>query len=86
MTMIENGVTLLTVNSAGVFFVDFYKPFDCIGNDLLIAKLRTYGFDTDALKFIYSYHQKQKTRDSWFITAFLLKYTLVNLKNLFLGH
>ena len=34
---------------------DLSKAFDCIGCDLLIAKLNAYGFDKKALKLIYDY-------------------------------
>ena len=34
---------------------DLSKAFDCIGCDLLIAKLNAYGFDKKALKIIYDY-------------------------------
>ena len=39
---------------AGAPLTDLSKTFDFIDHDLLIAKLDAYGFDTDALKFIYS--------------------------------
>ena len=34
---------------------DLSKAFDCICNNLLIAKLNVYGFDKKTLKFIYDY-------------------------------
>ena len=40
--------------------MDLSKAFDCISNDLLIAKLSAYGFDKTALKYIYSYFKKRK--------------------------
>ena len=35
--------------------VDLSKAFDTLNHGLLIAKLSAYGFEHDALKFIYSY-------------------------------
>ena len=40
---------------AGALLTDLTKAFDCIDHSLLIAKLHAYGFDTNALRFIYSY-------------------------------
>ena len=31
------------------------KPFDCITHDLIVAKLRAYGFDRSSLKLMNSY-------------------------------
>ena len=47
---------------AGALLTDFSKAFDCIDHKLLIAKLHAYGFDNDALKFIYSYLKGRKER------------------------
>ena len=35
--------------------MDLSKAFDTLNHDLLRAKLSVYGFEYDALKFIYSY-------------------------------
>ena len=35
--------------------MDLSKVFDTLNHDLLIAKLNAYGFQHEALKFIYSY-------------------------------
>ena len=35
--------------------MDLSKAFDCISHDLIIAKLKAYGFQNDSLKIIYSY-------------------------------
>ena len=38
------------------------QSIDAIIHKLLIAKLHAYGFDTDALKFIYSFFKGRKQR------------------------
>ena len=40
---------------AGILLTDLLKAFDCINHDLLIAKLRAYGFGLESLTFIQSY-------------------------------
>ena len=42
-------------NFVGAILMDLSKAFDCISHDLLIAKLHAYGFESTALKYIYSY-------------------------------
>ena len=62
MAMIEKWRKLLDIRDhAGVLFTDLSKAFDCIDHELLIPKLHAYGFDTDALKCIYS-HLKGENR------------------------
>ena len=48
----------------GALLTDLSKAFDCLSHELLIAKLRVYGFDLPALKLIQSYlsNRKQKTK------------------------
>ena len=35
-------------------FMDLSKAFDTINHDLMLAKLKAYGFSTDALNFMHS--------------------------------
>ena len=44
----------------GAVLMDLSKAFDCIPHDLLIAKIHAYGFDLDALTFIYSYLKRRR--------------------------
>ena len=46
----------------GALLTDLSKAFDCIPHDLFIAKLETYGFEADALIFIYDYLSNGKQR------------------------
>ena len=59
MAMIENWRKFLGLGGhADALLTDLSKVFNCIDHELLIAKLHAYGFDTDALKFIYSLGKK----------------------------
>ena len=61
--MIEKWRKFLDIaGHAGALLTDLSKAFDCIDHELLIAKLHAYGFDNDALKFIYSYLKGRKQR------------------------
>ena len=65
MAMIEKWQKFLDIGGhAGALLTDLCKAFHCIDHELLILKLHAYGFDTDVLKFIYSYlkGRKQRTR------------------------
>ena len=54
---------------AGGILTDLSKAFDCLSHDLMIAKLEAYGFDKNALKFVYSYlkNRKQRTKFTQFL-------------------
>ena len=63
MAMIEKWRKFLDIGGhAAALLTDLSKAFDCIDHELLIAKLHAYGFDNDALKFIYSYLKGRKQR------------------------
>ena len=49
-------------NSAGGILTDLSKAFDCLNHNLLIAKLKAYGFGINALKFVYNYLKERKQR------------------------
>ena len=48
--------------SAGSILTDLSKAFDCLNHNLLIAKLEAYGFENNALNFVYNYLQERKQR------------------------
>ena len=73
---LKNGKKLLNKRNVGVVLTDLSKAFDCINHVLLIAKLDAYGFENNALSFIYNYltkrSQRTKVKDSyssWRITS-----------------
>ena len=47
---------------AGPLLTDLSKAYDCIDHELLVSKLHACLFDTDALKFTYSYLNRGKQR------------------------
>ena len=47
---------------AGALLTDLSKAFDCLHHELLIAKLQAYGFDDQALSYVYSYLSVRKQR------------------------
>ena len=50
-------------NSAGAVLTDLSKAFDCLNHDMLIAKLAAYGFEKNAINFIYYLKErKQRTK------------------------
>ena len=44
----------------GAVLTDLSKAFDCIPDDLLIAKLSAYGLTSDSLCYTYSYLKQHK--------------------------
>ena len=47
---------------AGAILMDLSKAFDCLNDELLIAKLEAYGFSRSALKLVYDYILNRKQR------------------------
>ena len=48
--------------SFGALLTDLSKAFDCVNNELIIAKLHAYGLSYSALKLIQSYLSKRKQK------------------------
>ena len=46
----------------GTLLMDLTKAYDCINNELIIAKLAAYGLNEDSLKLIKNYLSKRKQR------------------------
>ena len=44
----------------GAVLMDLSRAFDCIPQDLIIAKLAAYGSDTETVRLIYSYLKSRK--------------------------
>ena len=44
----------------GAVLMDFSKAFDCIPDELVIAKLAAHGFDKNMIRYIYSYLKSRK--------------------------
>ena len=49
----------------GAVFMDLSKAFDTINHDLLITKLKAYGFSNNALLFMLSYLKNRSQRVGW---------------------
>ena len=60
--MIERWKKALDEKNVRTVLTDLSKAFDCLNHELLIAKLEAYGFETEALSFIYDYLSKRNQR------------------------
>ena len=60
--MLENKSALDKSESACALFMDLSKAFDTINHDLLLAKLKAYGFSKDALTLMVSYLKNLKQK------------------------
>ena len=56
-------------DSFGTLLTDLSKGFDCLLHELLIAKLAAYSFSQCALKLMYTYDRKQRTKISIFYSS-----------------
>ena len=56
-------------NKIGAITIDLSKVFDTLNHNLLLCKLKAYGFNKNALTFIQSYftnrYQRTKVRDKF---------------------
>ena len=43
-------------------FMGLSKTFDAINHELMLAKLKAYGFSTNALNFMHSYLKNRKQK------------------------
>ena len=43
-------------------FMGLSKAFDAINHELMLAKLKAYGFSTNALNFMHSYLKNRKQK------------------------
>ena len=53
---------LIKGNKVGVIIMDLSKAFDTLNHNLLLCKLKAYGFNKNALTFIQSYFTNRRTK------------------------
>ena len=52
--------------------MDLSEAFDTLNQDLLLAKLRAYGFDRDSLKVFHSYLIKEYHKVLFLVLSYLI--------------
>ena len=63
LTMLEKWKRGIVNGSyVSALFMDLSKAFDTINQDLKLAKLKAYGFSTDALNLMHSYLKNRKRK------------------------
>ena len=63
ITLVETWKKYLDNNETfGALLTDFFKVFDCVNHELLIAKLHAYGLDNSSLRLIHSYLKNRRQR------------------------
>ena len=63
LTLIENWrKDLLKNNKIGALLMDLSKAFDCMPDELLIAKFKAYGVQDQSIKIIKSYLSDREQR------------------------
>ena len=63
LTMIETWKSKLNVgHKIGAIIMDLSKAFDTLNHDLLLAKLKAYGFDAKSVAFLKSYLSDRQQR------------------------
>ena len=75
--MLEKWKSLVDKEKAfGILLTDLSKVFDCLSNELIIAKLNAYGFSLPALKLMQSclLERKQRTKVT---TQFMMQLTIL---------
>ena len=61
LLMLKNWKRVVDDNKVfGAFLISLSKAFDCISQDLLIAKLSAYGPSLSTLKLVHNYLQNYK--------------------------
>ena len=62
IVMLEKWKKTLDKENMSAIFMDLSKAFDTINHNLLLAKLKAYGFSKQALSFMCSYLKNRRQR------------------------